>query len=251
MKFEPADGWPPLVMMNRMGRTSNELNEVNRLFVDFAPRARAPVLDIGSGYGIAALAAFDAGARVIANDVDLRHLEIIRAKAPHPIETIAARFPDDLDFPPASLGAIHAANILHFLTGEELLLAARKMHEWLRPGGKVFTITGTPYVRTLEAFIPTYKQRKRSGQPWPGEIANVREWSTHPTIDELPDFVHFLDDETVSIPFAAAGFIIEKVEMFERRNLPEYLAYEGRENVALVAAKPSTPQSFGSSLGST
>jgi hypothetical protein len=50
--------------------------------------------------------------------------------------------------------------------------------------------------------------------------------------------MHLLDDETIARPFADAGVVIEKVEMYMRKGLPEYLKYDGRENLGLIARKP-------------
>jgi SAM-dependent methyltransferase len=232
-----------LVTLNRMGRATRDLTEYSREFVLFAPLARGPVLDIGAGFGVATLSAAAAGASVIANDVDNRHLQIIVEQATNAglverLSTRLSRFPTDLHFPSQSLGAIHASQVLHFLSGSELMTGAALMFRWLQPGGRVFTVTATPYVKTLERFIPVYEERKRAGIPWPGVVHNVHEYSSHPTIDELPDFMHFLDHETVARPFAAAGFVIEKVEMYNRQGLPDYLKYDGRENVGLIARKP-------------
>jgi SAM-dependent methyltransferase len=232
-----------IVTLNRMGRATRDLTEYSREFVAFAPFARGPVLDIGSGFGAAALAALTAGAAVVANDVDDRHLRVIVEQATaagvgQRLETLPGWFPGDLHIPRESLGAIHASQVLHFLSERELITGAALMFRWLKPGGKVFTVSGTPYVKTLEAFIPVYEERRRAGVPWPGAVQNVHEYSSHPTINELPDFMHFLDDETVARPFADAGFVIERVEMYNREGLPEYLRYDGRENVGLIARKP-------------
>ena len=232
-----------VVTLNRMGRATRDLTEYSREFVAFAPLAPGPVLDIGAGFGVAALSAATAGASVIANDVDERHLRIIIEQASiagvgERLVTRLGRFPTDLHIPSQSLGAIHASQVLHFLSGRDLMIGAALMFDWLQPGGKVFSITGTPYVKTLEQFIPVYEARKRAGVTWPGVIDNVHEYSSHPTIDELPDYVHFLDHKTVVRPFAAAGFVIERVEMYKRKGIPDYLKYDGRENVGLIARKP-------------
>jgi predicted SAM-dependent methyltransferase len=232
-----------IITLNRMGRATLDLTEYSREFVAFAPLAPGPVLDIGAGFGVATLAALTAGASVIANDVDDRHLRIIVEQASaagvrERLEILPGWFPSDLDIRRERLGAIHASQVLHFLSERELMTGAALMFRWLQPGGRVFTISGTPYVKTLERFIPVYEERKRTGVPWPGAIQNVHEYSSHPTINELPDFMHFLDDETVARPFAEAGFVIERVEMYNRKGLPEYLKYDGRENVGLIARKP-------------
>src|SRR5207244_3611285 len=113
-----------------------------------------------------------------------------------------------LEFPPASLGGIHAANVLHFLTGDQLVDGASRMFRWLRPGGKVFTLSSTPFVGTLRDFIPIYQRRKGSGVPWPGELGHPQVFSDHATVRELPDFVHLLEEDVLREVFCRAGFVI-------------------------------------------
>jgi hypothetical protein len=149
------------------------------------------------------------------------------------------RFPDELDFPDASLCAIHAANLLNFLTGEEIERGVRKMYRWLCQGGMVFTISGTPYAGNIREFIPVYERRRDAGERWPGEAYDLQSYSSHPTVHELPAFLHLLDNHVLTRVFLESGFRIHKAEMFLRKKLPPYLAYDGRENVGLIANKQS------------
>jgi hypothetical protein len=59
------------------------------------------------------------------------------------------------------------------------MTGAALMFRRLKSGGKVFAVSGTPYVRTLEQFIAVYEERKRTGVPWPGLIKIST--NTHPT----------------------------------------------------------------------
>lgn len=69
------------------------------------------------------------------------------------------------------------------------------MYWRLKPGGKVFIVSGTPYRGNIGALIPIYEECKRKGVPWPGEFENIQAYSDHYTIKELPAFLHLLDDE--------------------------------------------------------
>jgi SAM-dependent methyltransferase len=233
-----------LVTLNRRGRTSLELNEYSRAFVDYLGPGSGPALDIGAAYGVATIPALRKGVAVIANDIEPGHLRILEENTPESdrgrLTLLVGRFPDELDFPDASLGAIHAANILNFLTGEAIERGARKMYRWLRQGGLVFTISGTPYAGNIREFIPVYEGRRDAGERWPGEAYNLQNYSSHRTVGELPAFLHLLDDHVLTRVFVESGFRVNKVEMFLRKNLPAYLAYDGRENVGLIATKPSS-----------
>jgi SAM-dependent methyltransferase len=200
------------------------------------------VLDVGAAFGVASIPALESGATVIANDMELRHLEILWERTPERLRSHlilnAGRFPEDLSFAENSLDAIHAANLLNFLRGDEILRGLVLIRRWLKPGGKVFTISGTPYAANIREFIPVYEKRKCRGVRWPGEAENVQQYSSHQTVSELPSFINLLDEDVLRDAFEATGFIIEKSEMFLRSGLPEYLYYDGRENVGLIAAKP-------------
>ena len=104
-----------------------------------------------------------------------------------------------------------------------------KIFKWLKPRGKVFTNSGTPYAKNIEAFIPSYESRKAAGVLWPGEIENIHAYSSDSSVMELPSFLHLFDAEVLSGAFTEAGFSIERAEMYQRAGLPKYLRLDGRE----------------------
>jgi hypothetical protein len=231
-----------VITLNMKGRTTLVPNEYSQKFIDYAAQCETPVLDIGAAFGVATLPALEAGATVVANDIEEKHLEAIYERTPHKrrghLILKLARFPDQLYFPHESLSAVHASNLLNFLTGEEIEEGVALIFRWLRPQGKVFTNSGTPYAGNIREYIPIYEKRRLKGHKWPGEVDNIQFYSSHPTIQELPTFLHLLDDEILVKVFTDAGFRIDIVEMYHRANLPDYLYYDGRENVGLIATKP-------------
>ena len=231
-----------VVTSNSLGRTTTLLNEVNKLFVSFSENAQLPVLDIGCAFGVAAHAALEKGATVIANDVDQIHLDHVESEVPEEhrdrLKTILGAFPSELEFDENSLSAVHASNLLNFLKGSDIELGAAKIYRWLAPGGKLFIISGTPYANNISGFIDEYESRKASGVYWPGECHELKKISNDATISELPDFLHLLDGEVLQRTFEGAGFLVEKAEMFHRLNTPDYINFDGRENVQLIARKP-------------
>lgn len=228
--------------LNKMGYSFCDLSEYGRDFLEYCHFVKEPVLDIAAAYGVATLPALEAGAYVIANDLDPRHLEILKSKVPSKflerLNLKPGKFPQDLDFPEESLSAILASHVFHFLTGEETLEAVHSMYKWLKPGGKAFAIIGTPYVKMAEDFIPLFHQRKQQGEPWPGLIEDLSIYK-HKRSADLPKLMHYMDDEIVRRIFTEAGFIIEKLGMFARPDFPEDMRLDGKENVGIVARKPS------------
>ena len=87
--------------------------------------------------------------------------------------------------------------MIHFLTGEEINLCLQKFHSWLKTGGKLFLIAESPYLRCYSSFIPTYEIRKKNGEKWPGVIEDTSIFQTI-RYNNIPNFIHFLDVETLS-----------------------------------------------------
>ena len=222
-----------------MGWTSNQLNALSQLFVDFCGSISLPVLDLGAAYGVATLPALAAGAHVIANDLDTEHLAelALLAGAQPRLQLLPGRFPDQLDLPPDSLGAVHASNVLHFLDGEELTLGATKVAKWLAPGGRLFVHAGTPYQQPFSRFIPQYEQRVAAGAPWPGYVVDTKEISSHRRLSQIPPSIHLLDAQVLTRVFQGAGLTVDRVWLYRRHDLPLSMHLDGREGVALLAHK--------------
>jgi 2-polyprenyl-3-methyl-5-hydroxy-6-metoxy-1,4-benzoquinol methylase len=66
-------------------------------FITFAAQDDGEVLDIGCAYGVASLAALNAGARVCACDMEPRHLDALLERAPayvrSKLRTVTGVFP--------------------------------------------------------------------------------------------------------------------------------------------------------------
>ncbi|HEX5494306.1 MAG TPA: class I SAM-dependent methyltransferase [Mycobacteriales bacterium] len=228
--------------LNQRGHTSARLNEYSQRFVESLDGVTAPVLDIGAAFGVCTLPALATGATVIACDLEPRHMKRLMAASPdqdrHRLVPIIAEFPTGLRFADHSLGAVHAANLLNYLAGPELVAATEALFSWLRPGGRVFTVSGTPYARNVQEFIPVYEENVRRGAAWPGEARGLRTMCAHPSIQDLPDFLHLLDPNVLTREFERVGFVVEEARMYERAGLPDYLRWDGRENVGFIARKP-------------
>ena len=228
---------------NKKGFTY-ELTSFGKAFINVASKSSRPVMDIGAAYGIATLPAVLTGAKVIAVDIEDKHLDTLRASLdtmllPH-LETRKARFPD-FDMPSGSLGAVYMSQVLPFLTGKEIELGAHKIYDWLAPGGEVFVVSFTPYISHVSSFIPLYESRKQHGTRWAGYIDDLSRFSDHPGIfSHLPNQIHHIDADDLRVAFEEAGFIIKDLRYFgeEEGSLPEGIRMDGRERVGMIAYKP-------------
>jgi predicted SAM-dependent methyltransferase len=226
---------------NAKGWTSNTLNELSELFVRECALTPCTALDIGAAHGIATIPALISGARVIASDSAREHLERLAQLTPAEcrdrLQLLPGRFPRDTKLAANSLDLAHASNVFHFLTGRQLEQAAATLEHALRPDGKVYILAATPYMKTFEPFISTYEARVQQQDPWPGWIPNVRDYSTHRLLSNLPKSIHLLDETVLRRVFEGAGFVTEACWYFRRRDLPKSIQLDGRENVAYIARK--------------
>ncbi|MEJ1933407.1 class I SAM-dependent methyltransferase [Nostoc sp. NIES-2111] len=197
------------------------------------------VMEIGAAFGVAALPALERGARVVANDLEQEHLEELRRRAKYPerLTLLPGRFPRFVRWEGASVDAILASNVLHFLTGPQLKKGVESFAHWLKPGGRVYVLAATPYLAPFAEFGPEFAARKAAGLPCPGWIENARAFSRHGLLSQIPRSIHLLDDEALRELFA--GWEIERCWMFRRRDLSKTMWLDGRESVGLVARKRS------------
>ncbi|MBI2687654.1 MAG: class I SAM-dependent methyltransferase [Acidobacteria bacterium] len=226
---------------NQTGWASNQLNEISERFVAHCRSVALPVLDIGAAFGIATLAALETGATVIANDLEASHLSHIAHSATpdqaRRLILIPGRFPRHLKLAESSLSAVHASNVLHFLTGPQLEQGFASIAHWLGPGGRLFIQASTPWQQPFKDFVPVFQSRRKEGAEWPGWLEDTKEYSTHRKLGQIPQSIHLLDDITLRKKVEAAGLQVDEAYLYRRRDLPASLFLDGRECAAIIATK--------------
>jgi 2-polyprenyl-3-methyl-5-hydroxy-6-metoxy-1,4-benzoquinol methylase len=240
MITKPEDSELAVRTGNRRGWISTALFYLSRRFVEHcADHQGVCALDMGCGLGLAAVAAARAGAAVIAVDLAREHLVKLSAQewGPGRVLAVQSRLPDNTAFRAGAFDVIHCANMLNFLTGEEIVAGARLMFQWLRPGGTLFLQVSTPFNAIIAAFVPVYQQRKARGEHWPGIIEDVTHFTAPEIAANLPAMIHPLEIGTVAPVYAAAGFHIRECFEYRPPEQPELFHYDGRETGVLIAAK--------------
>ncbi|AXE29472.1 hypothetical protein DK842_05885 [Chromobacterium phragmitis] len=171
---EQTNGMIPT--LNGTGAMTTRLPACSEAFVEFAATARGEVMDMGCAYGVATIAALERGARVLAVDIDERHLQILSARVPPALkarlETQAGALPG-MSVAKGRFAAIHASRVLHFLAPEAFRESLRKMAGWLAPGGKLFLTCDSPYFPHWSARVAEYERLAAQGHEWPGHIADL------------------------------------------------------------------------------
>jgi SAM-dependent methyltransferase len=227
-----ADEHGMIPTLNDYGYTYPSHLGIRGAFIKDAAASQSWSLDIGCAYGLHTIDAIKGGARVVANDLDKRHLQILRKNLPKELSlnlrTRVGPF-QNLSLPANSIGTILASNVLHFMDVPELERSIKKMYRTLKSGGKAYIgVCAHNSIMDAKVREEVYR-RKASGEKYPGTI---RKNST----PGHPSFFHTFDDETLSRAFRYQGFI---VEMAQYRSLPEGPQKTiGNELLAMVVRKP-------------
>ena len=139
--------------------------------------------------------------------------------------------------------AILIARVLHFLTPEKMELAVKHLFLLLKPGGRIFVIAITPYVKRFQKFIPEYEQRLKNGEQYPGYVKSLRDYvDTTVTTPSQIQNIHegsflFLDVHTLQDVFERNGFKIIECHTAPLSYKSNSWSYDGREDVILIAKK--------------
>lgn len=208
--------------LNKMGFMTAQLDSISAAFVDFSSTCNAEVLEVGAAYGVATRAALASGARVVCNDLDFKHLSILRStisiEEQNRLLLAPGDFPDEVKFQPNQFGAILICRVLHFFDGDKIERVMRNAYEYLKPGGKLFIVADTPYLNNLRSFIPVFEQRQKENKKWPGVIQNVKQYTNIGT-DQSPSFINALDDITLSRILSENNFKIDLLRFFFSQRL--------------------------------
>ena len=228
--------------LNHMGYMIARPEALNQAFIDFAATTTAPVLEIGSAYGLASRLALQRGATVVANDLDARHLDILAAQvSPQDrprLQLCPGRMPEDLDFAANSFQGILASRVLNFIAPAQLPQTFALISHWLQPGGRFFFLGGTPYLGTYAPYLAQYHRHRAQGHPWPGFIEDMTRYTDPRRRANLPDFVTLLDRDEVTKLMTDAGLTVMAMdyEAVDAAN-PDAMKGDGREYLAAIAVK--------------
>jgi polyketide synthase PksL len=230
--------------LNKNGWMNTELDKYTVKFLEFAEQQNFPVLDIGAAFGIATKAALKRGIKVIANDIEPKHLKILQETTPcnlrNNLTLLSGAFPNEANLGELKVGAILASRVLHFFSGENLELAAKKMYDIIVSGGRVFVIADSPYTKAWSSYIPIYEAKKKAGYKFPGIIDEPKAINDE-RAKNLPRILHRLDPEVLSRVFSNAGFKVITSKFFNMSIYPEDMRYDGKECVVLIADKIAAP----------
>ncbi|PCJ28929.1 MAG: hypothetical protein COA94_03345 [Rickettsiales bacterium] len=224
--------------LNRMGYMKTAVDSYSQEFIDYASKSDLPVLEIGCAYGFVAGRVLENGGNIIATDLSAEHLAILLKKTNQEhlerLHLYEGSFPDNVDFPKKSVGAILISRVLHFLRGEVVEEGLDKMHGWLSDGGKLYFTAVSPYhVAFKEKFLPSFQERSRAGDKWPGVIENL--WEIAPQHKEyVHEFLNIFDIPQLEGLLPKHGFTLDRISLFD---FPNDTDSAGKGHVGFAATK--------------
>jgi polyketide synthase PksJ len=229
--------------LNKKGPSSTYIDEYAKQFIHYAASQKDPVLELGAAYGFVAIEALKAGATLIANDLDPRHLNILYNNTPEGCRSrltlLPGEFPQDINLANESIAGCYIAHMLGYLAPEDLPIGFMKLYRWLKPGALLFILSSSPYRAIYKDLLPIYEQRVREHQQWPGYFKEIKQLiSGRLARYAAADTLHFLDDKVLSRELMHVGFIIKEAKLYPRKDLSKKVTLDGREGVVVIAQKP-------------
>jgi SAM-dependent methyltransferase len=226
--------------LNNQGYMLSDLHAISEAFLNFADQASGPVLDIGAAYGFVVLQALKTKAYIIANDIEPQHLEAIKGNVPEKefgrISFVPGRIPGEVEFEENSLGAVLASGVLHYLPPLDFVLAIQDIARWLKPEGRFFFATPSPYTNLYKKFSLIFKKNKETGKEWPGYIDDTSKVLPR-FFNTSPQSIHLMDDDLVKSILEKNGLEIEQIKFFNIP-LPTTQFKEETNILGVIARKP-------------
>ena len=240
---EPVENGMMIPTLDRQGWIWLYKDEITKSYIEYAAETKGLMLEVGAGYGHIVLEVLKTGARVIADEISQEQLEIIRQRVYERglsgLEVNEAEFPEELDLPADTIDGILISRVFHFFTGERIRESLRKIHSWLRPGGKVFIVTDSVYRTIFKELIPKYEKNVAGGLEWPGWVDDVRKFVPQGRLnpETQPLAMNFLDPRIVRRELTIAGFETEVSSFFRYPAEPDFARLDGREIVGAIGVK--------------
>lgn len=226
-------------------------------FLEFIKGKEA--LEIGGCYGDLMQIALQQSntTKYTLNDLDERHLFIAAKSLSEKITngTLSHNCLDQVKFVQADISdvsqiknlgfydAIYAGNVFLFLTPEQLELAVQHLFLLLKPNGRVYIGTPSPYAKFIEKFAPEYMRRIKAKEKNPGFIKKFRDYveikDSMPSriIDMLDGSILLLDPTTLKEVFKRNGFKILECQYMPLPSKSKLWRNNNNGYVVLIAKK--------------
>ena len=242
--------------LNRMGyeaTSPDTWDPITKLWIRFgASTLKGPprlLLNVGCAFGSSSVKAATVGAKVICNDLDERHLTALSVSVPEELKAQFVFLPGDYcadctlrDLKQAgSVDAILLSRVLHFFSPEQFQRALKISYDLLRSGGRIYIVTSSPYLKSLQNLSAMFEYKKKRGYRWPGYLDGQTDKVSHyfPSAkNRYPESMNFVDPDILTREVELAGFSVKRPAYYLTDiALPKEHLLDGRELVGIVAEK--------------
>jgi Methyltransferase domain len=231
--------------LNNKGVISSYIDEYTQQFINEASQHKEPALEIGAAYGFVTRQALKKGAKVIANDIEKKHLEILYHNTPKKLQPqltlLPGEFPYALNVPDDSIGSCYTARTLGYLTPNQFQLGLNKLFSALKPGAKLYILASPPHMAIFEWLLPIYLKRVKNKNKWPGYFTNILKL-LDPVAEDTACYIenklHFFDEQILKRELAHTGFEIINITLFERKDIIARLNSNPSLGIVAIAKKP-------------
>jgi SAM-dependent methyltransferase len=217
---------------NRMGFEDTAINDLLKKYLTFAPTAPGHLMDIGcaKGFAIQEILSLEAKApflrpqkrKIFALDMGKEHIEHVSRNTPADlVEPHQIHFPppagsDQISsFAPDTIGAVYAGLVFHFLNGPELRQGLTLLYKAVAPGGRIFASVNSPL--DSPAMSKDFLHRKNVlKEEYPGWFENYNKMLPDFIRNQVPDFIHAFDVDTLTRYTQDAGFKVIECYYFQR-----------------------------------
>ena len=224
--------------LNRCGYMKKDLGIICKEFIKYALETKEQVLELGCAYGFVVQHVLAGDGKIVASDLEEKHLSVLLNTTPQDklenLHVMQGRFPAEIDFPKESFNAVLSSRMFHFLEGADIDAGLKKVHAWLKPGGKFFFTGVSPYNYTLrDNFLTTYLQRKEDKVEWPGEVKDFNSRAVDHK-EYLQNFIHVFDREHLEELLPKYGFEIDEIKLFD---YPNSIDSNNEGHIGFIATK--------------
>lgn len=194
---------------------------VERFLQSIEKEPKQTVFEVGGAYGNVAEAALEKGIeKYYLNDCEECHLKSFARKLKEnekdylfpSLYLIAGRCPDDVAITDNTYDGILVNKVLHFFTPETIDAFIRWLNKGLKPGGRVYVLTISPFYRGHTELLADYEKKKQEGFRFPGYFpayAKSKPAQKYPT-KACPTSLLFMELDTLKHLFLQHGFQIEE-----------------------------------------
>lgn len=235
--------------LNKQGWMIDKVvDEYTLEFIEYASKNNNYSLEIAAAYGNISLEVLKKGGKIIVNDIEPKHLDVLYSKTPDELKVnlkiISGSCLDDLDIDLESISSIYCSRLFHFFNSEEILKTLKKMNSYLEKKGKLFIVSDSIFHGYNKHHFQNYIRKKSLKEKDPG-ILRPHEYIFHADTEmqeqmrsNMPNVFNLLDIDLMSSLLVEAGFLTEKAGYFTRRgHYPEESLWNGQEGLGIVAVK--------------